>query len=64
MSSTRHRVGTAALPPVVSSAGNFIWKGGGIGRRREGAESETQSSPLSSVRDSDLCVGIKRSFWA
>lgn len=36
MSSTRHRAGTAALPPVVSSAGNFIWKGGGLeGEGRE-----------------------------
>lgn len=29
-----------------------------------GGESEMQTSLLSSVRDLDLCVGIKRSLWA
>lgn len=39
-------------------------KAGGGSAEQGGGESEMQTSPLSSVRDLDLCVGIKRSFWA
>lgn len=39
-------------------------KVGGGYKEKGGGESEMQTSPLSSVRDLDLCVGIKRSFWA
>lgn len=35
-----------------------IWEGEGRG------ENQMQTSPLSSVRDLDLSVGIKRSSWA
>lgn len=44
------------------------WVGWAIAFGRKGAEgrgeSEMQTSPLSSVRDLDLSVGIKRSSWA